>query len=139
MSDDLVQEVALKNAVANEEMLARYILYSRWVREDQTVRPEAFIPHPYPDLSVTRHTGISEERLWQIGQEVAQDVGRTLYGRADLTTQTVRSAELDPISAPTAENANHVNIVGWPANKAEQKSRAQKLAADSHYVPLAQA
>jgi hypothetical protein len=117
-------------------MLARYILYSNWVRADQTVRPDAFIPHPYPDLSVTRHDGISEEQIWQFGKQVAHEVQRTLYGRADVKTQTVLDVQLQLEPAPTASNPNHANIVGWPSSKAEQKSRAQKLAADSHYVPV---
>lgn len=120
-------------------MLARYILYSRWIREDQTVRPEAFIPHPYPELSVTRHEGISEAQLWQYGEQVAQEVGRTLHGRADFEDQTVIDAGLQLASDPTQNNPNHVNIVGWPPSKGEQKSRAQKLAADSRYVPVSAA
>jgi hypothetical protein len=119
-------------------MLARYILYSRWIREDNTVRPDAFIPYPHPDLSVTRHAGISELQLWQFGEQVAQEVERTLYGRADILTQAILDVELEPVSAPTQSNPNHVNIVGWPVSKAEQKSRAQKLAADSHYIPFPQ-
>lgn len=99
------------------------------------MRPDAFIPHPYPDLSVTRHAGISEPQLWQFGKQVAQAVQRSLYGRADVLTQTVKNAKLEPLPAPTEENPNHVNIVGWPPSTPEQKSQALKLAADSHYVP----
>lgn len=121
--------------VANEETLARYILFSKWVRADNTVRPDAFIPYPYPDLSVTCHAGISDERIWEIGKGVAQERGLTLYGRADVLAGVVRAEQLDPVPAPTAGNANHINIVGWPASKAEQKSRAQKLAAAAPYTP----
>lgn len=41
--------------IANDELLARFVLFSDWIRHDQTVRPNAFIPHPYPNLSVIRH------------------------------------------------------------------------------------
>jgi hypothetical protein len=115
-------------------MLARYILYSKWVREDQTVRPDAFIPHPYPDLSVTRHEGISEAQIWQFGLEVAREVQRPLYGRADVSTRTIIDAELQVKPDPTDSNPNHAIIVGWPLSKAEQKCRAQKVAADSRYM-----
>jgi hypothetical protein len=134
MSDD-----AGPTPVANDEMLARFILFSRWFREDRTIRPDAFIPHPYPDLSVTRHTGISETQLWQFGEQVAQETERTLYGRSDVLGQAVRNVKLEPVAAPMQDNPNHVNIVGWPATKAEQKSFAQKLAANaSPLVPVPQ-
>ena len=130
---------AAQAVVANDEMLARYVFYSKWIREDKTVRPECFIPPPNLELSVTRHRGISEAQLWQIGEQVAQEVQRPLYGRADVLSQVVRDFKLEPVSSPTENNRNHVNIVGWPAKKPEQKSYAQKLAADSAYVPVPQA
>lgn len=71
-------------AVGMEELLARYVLYSKWVRSDQTVRADAFIPYPYPDLSVTRHVGLTEEEIWGLGEEVAGKRGLRLYGRADV-------------------------------------------------------
>jgi hypothetical protein len=35
--------------VTSDEQLARFILSSNWIRKsDQTVKPDAFIPHPIP-------------------------------------------------------------------------------------------
>lgn len=76
--------------VHNNEILARFILSKSWVRADKTVKPDAFIPYPYPDLSVTRHTNLSESEIWQLGTEVAKkrnekDIREiALLGRADL-------------------------------------------------------
>lgn len=120
--------------VADEELLARFVLFSRWIRaSDQTVRPDAFIPHPWPDLSVTRHLGLSEAGLWKIGEEVASQRPAMLYGRADVQVFTVRQQSLR--IEPTPEPRNHANITGWPPDKPAQKIIAQVIAAAARYVP----
>ena len=121
--------------VAAEELLARFITSSSWIRKsDQTVTQNAFIPHPYPDLSVTRHKDLSHGQLWRIGQEVANARPATLYGRADVTATEVRRQKLEVEPRPVPENLNHASIIGWPADKPAQKSFAQELAAVARYV-----
>jgi len=115
------------NAVSDEECLARFILFYKWVRNDQTVRPDAFIPHPYPNLSVIRHTGLSTDELWQVGQCIADSRSLTLYGRADIQALEVKKRSL--CIQPTSTPKNHANIIGWPVNKPAQKMIAQELAA----------
>jgi hypothetical protein len=120
--------------VADEECLARFIFFSNWIRNaDQTVKPNAFIPHPYPDLSVTRHINLSEEALWKVGQNVADARQINFYGRADICAIAVRRQSLKIDSAPVADNPNHANITGWPADKPAQKIIALELAANSIY------
>ncbi len=122
------------SAVADEERLARFILFSNWIRNsDNTVKPDAFIPYPYPDLSVTRHINLSEEALWKMGQDVADARSATLYGRADIFASTARRQSLRIAPAPVPNNSNHTNIDGWPADKPAQKMIALQLAADSAY------
>ena len=54
--------------VAAEELLARYVLQGSHVRNsNQTVKPDAFIPHPYSDLSVTRHLQATADEIWAAG------------------------------------------------------------------------
>jgi hypothetical protein len=119
--------------VADEESLARFILYSKWIRNsDQTVKSDAFIPYPYPDLSVTRHLYLSEEEIWGMGQGIAASK-KTLYGRADFYAADARKQYLKIESDPAPNNPNHANIVGWPTDKPAQKIIAQQLAADSIY------
>jgi hypothetical protein len=118
--------------ISDDEQLARFVVYSKWVRADQTVRPDAFIPHPYPDLSVTRHAGISEIELWQLGQAVAEARPATLYGRADVGSGIVTGLSLRII--PSEPPRNHANIRGWPLEKARQKSIAQEIVASARYV-----
>jgi hypothetical protein len=121
-------------SIANDELLARFVVFSRWVRRDQTVKPDAFIPHPYPDLSVTRHKDLHAEDLWQIGQRIADARPASLYGRADVTAVDVRRQKLEVEPRPVPENLNHASIIGWPADKPAQKSFAQELAAVARYV-----
>ncbi len=120
--------------VADDEQLARFILYSSYIRnKDQTVRPNAFIPYPYPDLSVTRHLSFSEGELWNAGQNVADAASATLHGRADFHVAAARRQSLQVFPDPTPNNQNHANIIGWPENKPAQKIIAIELAASSIY------
>ena len=122
-------------SVHDDELLARFILFSGWFRKDQTVRPDGFIPHPHPDLSVTRHFGLSESQLWQLGQDTADArPNATLYGRADLKTVDVRRQKLQVIAASFRKNLNHANVTGWPPDKPSQKIIAQELAASATFV-----
>lgn len=115
--------------IEDNERLARFIFYKRYVREDSTVRPDAFIPHPYPDLSVTRHLQVSESQLWEIGWRVARQARKTLHGRADVQAFVFQQQELRVVAAPLPDNPNHANVVGWPAEKPAQKIIAQQIAA----------
>lgn len=127
--------------VSSDEQLARFILFSKWIRSAEsvkTVRPDAFIPHPYPDLSVTRHKGLTGQKLWQIGQGVADARPATLYGRADIRATEVRRQSLDVEPRPVAGNPNHANVTGWPVDKPAQKIIAQELAAKANFVPRPQ-
>jgi hypothetical protein len=120
-------------AVSDEEQLARFILRRNQIRSDQTVKPDAFIPYPWPDLSVTRHLGLSESELWSIGETTADERPATLYGRADVQASTFRKQSL--ILSPTQTPKNHVNIGGWPSDKPAQKIIAQEIAAEAIFVP----
>ncbi len=121
-------------AVTDDELLARFVLFSGWLRKSsQTVKPDAFTPYPYPDLSVTRHVALTAEELWQIGEAVADARPAKLYGRADIQAGRVRQQSLKIV--PTQAPRNHANITGWPSDKPAQKTIAQELAAAARFVP----
>lgn len=128
-------------SVDSDEYLARFIIFSKWIRNsDKTVKPDAFIPHPYVELSVTRHSrpkNLSKTELWAIGERVAlsRKPPATLYGRADIQTEPVRRQNLEVIPNQIEWNPNHANIIRWPSDKALQKSIAQQLSAVSRYIP----
>jgi len=120
--------------VSEDEWMARFILFRHWIRKsDPSVRPDAFIPHPHPGLSVTRHIDLSEAELWRIGQEIPDKRPATLYGRADLQAISVIKKSLHIV--PTPEPKNHANITGWPADKPSQKIIAQEIAAEARFIP----
>lgn len=118
--------------VTDDELLARFVLFSSWIRNDKTIRPDAFIPYPYPNLSVSRHIGLSESELWQLGQSVADKRALHLYGRGDVRARAVKTHTLR--IEPTPEPKNHANITGWPADKPGQKMIAQEIAAVAQFV-----
>lgn len=122
--------------IDDDELLARFILSKRLIRDDQTIRSNAFVPHPYDDLSVTRHQGLSEVKLWEYGDLVAlrMPTEKKLHGRADFRVVHARNQEIDVISDPLRENPNHACLVGWPSEKAEQKAIAQEISASANFV-----
>ncbi len=123
--------------VEANELLARFVTSSGWVRsKTQTVKQDAFIPYPYPDLSVTRHKNLALADLWRLGREIAAARPANLYGRADVAAGDVRRQKLQVEPRPVPENLNHATITDWPADKPSQKIIAQELAAVAKYVPL---
>lgn len=122
--------------VADDELLARFILFNRWVRKDGTLRQDGFMPQPLDlKLSVTRHIDLSDLALWQLGQAVADAIPTAiLYGRADLKVVDVKRQTLQVDVAPLPENLNHANIAGWPPDKPAQKIIAIELAASARFV-----
>src|SRR5688500_2945448 len=115
--------------IGSDEVLARYVLQSSHIRSNQTVKPNAFVPHPYEDLSVTRHLMATEDEIWSAGETVAMQTEKTLYGRADVIASEylARRLILRPDALP--ENPNHANVSGWPAEKPMQKIVALEIAA----------
>jgi hypothetical protein len=125
----------LEKAVASDELLARFILFRGWIRNDGTVKPDAFIPPRDLDLSVTRLKYLLEQEVWRIGQTIAGARPATLCGRADIPAAEVRRRALDVVPRPVADNPNHAVVIGWPGDKPAQKIIAQELAAKSVFVP----
>ena len=97
------------------------------------VKPKAFeVNRADLTVSVARVIGLSERTIWRwIDTFVARNNEDILF-RADLLVQEVRNVGLrvEPREPPV----RHANITGWSAAKAEQKSRAQQLAAVARLV-----
>ena len=121
--------------ITADEALARYVMQSSHVRRsNQTVKPDAFMPHPHRDLSVTRHLATTAAELWSLGEQVATATGKTLYGRADIRAAVCLAQKLVVKSAPTESNPNHADVSGWPADKPAQKIIAREIAATAVFV-----
>jgi hypothetical protein len=117
------------------ETLSRFIVSRSHIRSsNQTVKPDAFVPHPYEDLSVNRDLEATEEETWRVGADVAAARGRSLRGRADTLAATFLSQKLETVAAPVDGNPNHVNVVGWPVDKPSQKIIAQEIAAVAKFL-----
>ena len=115
--------------VEDAELLARYVMQSsHFRRSDFTVKPNLFMPHPYQELSVTRHRDATEAEIWQVGQDVAEHRQRTLYGRADIRALDCNIDSLKVVAKPLSNNSIHADIEGWPSQKQDQKAIALKLA-----------
>lgn len=122
--------------LSDDELVGRFVLFSKWVRSsDQSVRQDAFVPHPYDELSVTRHKNITAEKLWKHGKSVAKKTSKTLHGRADVRISDVRNQNIEAVPRPILwKNWNHACLTGWPPDKPGQKTIAQQLAANAQYV-----
>jgi hypothetical protein len=121
--------------VAAEESLARYVLQSSHVRRsNKTVKPDAFMPHPHVDLSVTRHRMATEAELWSVGVGVATVTGKILYGRGDIQAHVCLVQKLSVRADPVEGNPNHASVTSWPADKPLQKAIAQEVAATARFV-----
>ena len=124
--------------VGDDETLARYVLYSKHVRRtDQTVKPDAFIPNPHGETSVTRHLLTTEEELWSVGHAVAAVRNRTLHGRADFPMAVCLAQQLAVRADPVIGNPNHADVTGWPSDKPAQKIIAHEIAATAKFMARA--
>jgi len=129
-----------------DELLARFVTNKDWILvKDQTIDYEAFMPPRDLQLSVTRHIGLSEPQLMQIGRQVAEEVKRPnvgFFGRADLRVENIVAAAvnmqrlLKVESAPLPSNPHHAHVVGWPADRPSRRLFAMDMAKTARFVPL---
>ncbi len=123
--------------VEQDEMLARFVLEKKLIYyEDKSAKPRLFYPYKYVELSVNRHRDCIESEVWEFGFGVAKFRNKQLHGRCDITVADCTFDSLSVIAKPikndpkgVPDNPNHSNIVGYPDNKEDQMSLAQKLAA----------
>jgi hypothetical protein len=116
--------------IDSDEIVARYMLNKRNIREDQTIKPDEFIPYKYVDLSVNRHRDCIESEIWKFGQQVAEQRNKKLLGRTDIGVKDCTVDSLSVVAKPIPGNPNHADITGYPPKKADQKAMALKIAAN---------
>lgn len=110
------------DGVGDNELLTRYLLFSDWFRERPAprVRHEAFMPHPYVELSVNRIDGVSEALIWDAGDAVATKQKKRIYGRGDVNNSVVTGQNLKTV--PDEPPPRHANIIGWPTLTGDKKT-----------------
>lgn len=129
-------------SVDQDESVARFVFSKRYLRTtDNTVKPEAFIPHPYADTSVTRHRDATVEELWNEGRRIeverrkSSGLDVTLYGRADSVVTSFIAEGLSVVHDPVIpENPNHAIVTGWPSDKSAQKAKAMQISIDAKFL-----
>lgn len=114
-----------------EETLTRFIFSDRhFSAQQRRVKPGAFLPSKHRlETSVFRAIGLDLEEIRAIGERVGQPSNRTLKAWGDVLASIVFDVGLNvrPDNVPE----RHAAIIGWPAQKDEQLSLAQRLAADA--------
>ena len=115
--------------VTPDELVARFIYVRRNIRNsDNTIKPDAFMPHPRIKMSVTRHIAATEEEIWTEGLRVGEVRNLPLQGRGDFLVGSAIAAGIEIVSEKIPENPNHADGIGWPADKGEQKMKATEIA-----------
>lgn len=116
--------------VADNELLARFIVTRDEKRDDGTVKHKLFLPYKHVELSVNRHREATLEETWQVGFEVAAQRNKTLLGLANIRASSCKIGNLDVVpDAKLPGNPNHANIKGYPSEKEDQMALAKILAA----------
>ena len=117
-------------AVADDELLTRFIVNRNEFRKDDSVKPKLFVAYKRVALSVNRHRDCSEEEIWNVGYSVAEERKRTLHGRSDIRASSCRIGPLDVVPKPLLPaNPNHADVTGFPSTKEDQLAFAVRLAA----------
>lgn len=116
--------------VADNELLARFILNRNEKRDDGNVNHKLFMPYKWTELSVNRHREASNEETWGIGFDIASQRSKMLYGLANIRASNCYQSTLRVVPDPILpNNPNHANIIGYPSGKEDQMALAKVLAA----------
>jgi hypothetical protein len=117
-------------------LLARFIFQEGHYRKKDPAAPKlgAFLPKPSdPKISAMWRDKLSELEIWSIGDLVGSTRSKQALARADFDAGAVSEAKLE-IEPDPKPHPRHVNLSGWPADKAEQKSIALLLCARSTLI-----
>lgn len=108
-------------------VLSRFIFHKRDFTGPRA-KPGAFLPQPKVlKTSAFWIDDLSPDEIWHIGDEVAgKPRGLASIARADLESTCLPNLKLHVEPDPTP-HPRHVDICGWPAEKAEQKAIALEL------------
>lgn len=119
-----------KDGAIVEEPLSRFIFDSDKVNQAGRVKDGAFLPSHGAqnrlETSICRTQGLEADAIWEIGRGTRPD--RALKGRADFSAETVIEQRLYTIPDTEGTFDQHAVILGWPAEKVEQKVLAREIA-----------
>lgn len=118
--------------VENHERLSRFFFFSKWFTPStKRISPNAFVPHPYINLSVSCTQGLTEAEIWETGK-VTQNLlrePRKLYARGDISTKHILTERLQLIRDD--KPLYHANISNWPEDREIQREIAVRIVAQA--------
>lgn len=128
----------VRTFVCENGTVARFVFErKRKLRSGGVPKPAVFEPELHPathewETSVCGLNGVSNERLWFLGEHIRRD--RQAAAAVEIAVPTIvkvglqcrHSPESEPIEYP-----EHGVIIGWPKERSEQLSLQQDLAASS--------
>lgn len=126
----------LPETVGLDEDIARFIRCSKYVRANQTIKHNAFLPAPDNDTSTFRINGLNNEEVGAIAVEHVKEKAKN--GAAVCKAKVIAQAEL--LLVPEEPPFQHANIRGWAmdeddaAKKSKRMEQAQKLAEESKFM-----
>jgi hypothetical protein len=115
--------------VTPDEHLARCLTQSNhYHRVEWRVTERAFLPARDGTTSVFRVDGLTDPQIWQLADKHVAGApgGRRVEGTGTLVAHAVTDVGLRV--EPDDDPPRHAAIVGWPDEKSDRKSRAQRLA-----------
>ena len=118
--------------LADAERVSRF-LFSRkndFSPSRKLVKPSAFDPYPYNELSVAHSTGLTEAEVWAVGELVREACGRpVVYACADIDVAHISEQKLRAMRDDQPFQ-RHTNVLGWPSleNKDDQKRLCKGIA-----------
>ncbi len=117
-------------------LLARFIFQkSQFSKTPAKPKQGAFLPHPSTlKISALWRDKLSEQEIWNIGDLLGTGRSKPPLARADFDLPTVSEAKLTIEPDPLPKIPQHLNLCGWPIDKAEQKSIALLLCARSTLI-----
>lgn len=121
-------EKEISATIGGEEQISRFVRHEKYIRSNQTLRHEAFMPYLPTganklELSVFRTSNLSDSAAWKI----ASLLDKPPCGRGILQALDYQNNGLQ-IKPTPALHPRHADVVNWPDRKDYQKMIAMRLA-----------
>lgn len=126
---EYIRNLSVTDDVGPSERITRYIMStSQFSVKNSIVKHNAFMPPKNRKQSVYRTSALSEQKIWQIGNDcVAAPQEKNIYARGDLVALYIFKTGLKVVP-DKKPHPKHADITGWPEEKHEQLMLAKVLA-----------
>lgn len=104
---------------------ARFVLESNKMKE--AGRPRSFLPNKEGRVSLSGVDELDDHEIRDVGQCVADERRKSLYGWECLCRESVTNLGLALEETEDVCNAPHANIINWPASQEDARGVRVKL------------